>query len=100
MAESTFVSHEASVRLVAFAIILALLVVWERRALIPGARISPDPHCECEPQFWISCSAWDWLWGCYPAPGRTSLRSSVGLPDAPAAPERVRLPWLLFDAVL
>lgn len=41
MADSTFVSHEASVRLMAFAIILALLVLWERRAAIPAARISP-----------------------------------------------------------
>src|SRR3984893_13142172 len=41
MADSTFVSHEASVRLMAFAIILALLVLWERRAAIPAARSSP-----------------------------------------------------------
>src|SRR6266702_7695788 len=41
MADSTFVAHEASVRLVAFAIILALLVLWERRAVVPIARISP-----------------------------------------------------------
>src|SRR5690242_16118569 len=41
MAASTFLSHEAPVRLIAFAIILALLVLWEHRAVIPVARISP-----------------------------------------------------------
>ena len=41
MANSTFMSHEASIRLIAFATILALLVLWERWEAIPGARISP-----------------------------------------------------------
>ena len=41
MANSTFISHEASIRLIAFATILALLVLWERWAAIPGVRISP-----------------------------------------------------------
>jgi sterol desaturase/sphingolipid hydroxylase (fatty acid hydroxylase superfamily) len=41
MANSTFISHEASIRLIAFATILVLLVLWERWAAIPAARISP-----------------------------------------------------------
>jgi sterol desaturase/sphingolipid hydroxylase (fatty acid hydroxylase superfamily) len=41
MADNTFASHEASVRLMAFAIILALLVLWEHRAAVPAGRISP-----------------------------------------------------------
>ena len=40
MADTTFLSHEASVRLIAFAIILTLLALWEHRALIRVARVS------------------------------------------------------------
>src|ERR1700736_5115675 len=41
MTDSTFITHETSIRLIAFAIVLALLVLWERRRVIPAARISP-----------------------------------------------------------
>jgi sterol desaturase/sphingolipid hydroxylase (fatty acid hydroxylase superfamily) len=39
MADSAFISHEAPIRLLAFAGLLALLVFWERRGAIPGAAI-------------------------------------------------------------
>jgi sterol desaturase/sphingolipid hydroxylase (fatty acid hydroxylase superfamily) len=41
MVETAVVSHEASVRLIAFAVILALLILWERRATAPTTRIHP-----------------------------------------------------------
>src|ERR1700736_775665 len=41
MTDSTFITHETSIRLIAFAIVLALLVLWERRRVIPAARIPP-----------------------------------------------------------
>ncbi len=41
MADTTFLSHEMSIRLVAFTVILALLVFWERRVATSHARISP-----------------------------------------------------------
>src|ERR1700733_13592236 len=39
MADSTFVSHEASARLILFAAILGLLILWERWAVARTARI-------------------------------------------------------------
>jgi hypothetical protein len=41
MDDSTFVSHEASVRLMVFTIILALLILWERWAVTRATRASP-----------------------------------------------------------
>ena len=45
--------------------------------------------------FGFCVSWWDRLFGSYCAPARSSLQGSFGLPDAPAAPEHLRLPWLL-----
>jgi sterol desaturase/sphingolipid hydroxylase (fatty acid hydroxylase superfamily) len=74
---------------------------WER--WIRFAIVTPDMHrihhsthiASASRNFGFSVSWWDRLFGSYRAPGRTSLRSPVGLPDAPAAPEHVRLSWLL-----
>lgn len=75
---------------------------WER--WIRFAIVTPDMHrihhsthiADANRNFGFCVSWWDRLFGSYRAPGRTSLRSSVGLPDAPAAPEHIRLPWLLM----
>jgi sterol desaturase/sphingolipid hydroxylase (fatty acid hydroxylase superfamily) len=47
--------------------------------------------------FGFCVSWWDRLFRSYCAPdqNRSSLQGSIGLPDAPAASEHLRLPWLL-----
>jgi sterol desaturase/sphingolipid hydroxylase (fatty acid hydroxylase superfamily) len=75
---------------------------WER--WIRFVLVTPDMHrihhsthgANASRNFGFSVSWWDWLFGSYRDPGRAALRSSVGLPDAPAAPEHIRLPWLLL----
>jgi sterol desaturase/sphingolipid hydroxylase (fatty acid hydroxylase superfamily) len=75
---------------------------WER--WIRFAIVTPDMHrihhsthiANANHNFGFCVSWWDRLLGSYRAPGRASLSSSVGLPDAPAAPEHIRLPWLLL----
>jgi hypothetical protein len=86
MADSSFVSHEASIRLIAFASILALLVLWERWAVIPATRIS-------------SARRWSSNYGMgfldtlilrliFPAGAVTAA--------VLAAKQHIRLPWLLL----
>jgi len=59
-------------------------------------RIHHSTHMtEANRNFGFCVSWWDWLFGSYCAPDRSSLQSSIGLPDAPAAPEHLRLFWLL-----
>jgi sterol desaturase/sphingolipid hydroxylase (fatty acid hydroxylase superfamily) len=75
---------------------------WER--WVRCAIVTPDMHrihhstrIECANRnFGFSVSWWDRLLGSYRGPGGGALPSSVGLPDAPAAPEHVRLLWLLL----
>lgn len=72
---------------------------WVRFALV-----TPDMHrihhsthmTEANRNFGFCVSWWDRLFGSYRAPARSSLQSSIGLPDAPATPEYLRLPWLLL----
>lgn len=66
--------------------------------------VTPDMHrihhstnpAEANRNFGFSVSWWDRLFGSYRAPPGPSLPRSIGLPDAPAAPEHVRLRWLLL----
>jgi sterol desaturase/sphingolipid hydroxylase (fatty acid hydroxylase superfamily) len=66
--------------------------------------VTPDMHrihhstniAEANRNFGFSVSWWDRLFGSYRAPTGTSLPKSIGLPDGPAAPEHVRLGWLLL----
>jgi sterol desaturase/sphingolipid hydroxylase (fatty acid hydroxylase superfamily) len=75
---------------------------WERWIRI--AIVTPDMHrihhstdvANANRNFGFCVPWWDWLFGSYRAPGGNAVRSSVGLPDAPAAPEHVRLSWLLL----
>jgi sterol desaturase/sphingolipid hydroxylase (fatty acid hydroxylase superfamily) len=61
--------------------------------------VTPDMHrvhhstnlAESNRNFGFCVSWWDRLFGSYRMPRKTSLRGSIGLPDAPAAPEHVRL---------
>jgi sterol desaturase/sphingolipid hydroxylase (fatty acid hydroxylase superfamily) len=75
---------------------------WER--WIRLAIVTPDTHrihhsidiANANRNFGFCLPWWDRLFGSYRAPGGAAVRSSVGLPDAPAAPEHVRLPTLLL----
>ena len=75
---------------------------WER--WIRFAIVTPDMHrihhsthiANANRNFGFCVSWWDRLLGSYRAPDRASLPSSVGLPDEPAAPEHIRLSWLLL----
>jgi sterol desaturase/sphingolipid hydroxylase (fatty acid hydroxylase superfamily) len=75
---------------------------WER--WVRFILVTPDMHrlhhsthrTEANRNFGFSVSWWDRLLGSYRAPDRSSLQSPTGLPDAPAAPEHLRLPRLLL----
>jgi len=72
---------------------------WVRFTLV-----TPDMHrihhstnnAEANRNFGFSVSWWDRLLGSYRAPTGTSMPKAIGLPDGPAAPEHVRLRWLLL----
>ena len=59
-------------------------------------RIHHSTHMvEANRNFGFCVPWWDRLFGSYRAPDRSSPQNSLGLPDAPAAPEHLRLPCLL-----
>jgi sterol desaturase/sphingolipid hydroxylase (fatty acid hydroxylase superfamily) len=72
--------------------------------LIGLAIVTPDMHrihhstriAQANRNFGFCASGWDRLFGSYCAPDKAPAPDSIGLPDAPAAPEHLRLTWLLL----